>query len=63
MENTKEKTLTLSVRIKPCEKDRLDELRGLLGNQLGTEVSRAQAFNVAVKEAIEKRREDGQERN
>ena len=63
MENTKEKTLTLSVRIKPCEKDRLDELRGLLGNQLGTEVSRSQAFNVAVKEAIEKRREDGQERN
>lgn len=53
----KEKTVTVSVRVKAGEKDRLAELAGLLGRQLGTEVTMAQAFSVAVKEAIEKRRE------
>lgn len=54
--NKKTKTLTLSVRIKPEERDRFDELTELLGKQLGTAVSRAQAFNVAIKEAIERRK-------
>lgn len=54
--STSSKTLTLSVRIKPEERERLDELAKILGEQLGAEVTRAQAFNVAVKEAIEKRR-------
>ena len=52
----KEKTVTVSVRVKSSEKDRLAELAKLLGRQLGTEVTMAQAFSVAVKEAIEKRR-------
>lgn len=49
------KTLTMSLRVKPDEKNRLDELAKILGKQLGTEVTRVQAFNVAVKEAIERR--------
>lgn len=53
------RTLTLSVRVKPEERDRLDELAKILGRQLGTEVTRAQAFNVAVKEALEKRKDTG----
>lgn len=50
------KTLTLSVRVKPEERDRLDELAKILGVQLGTEVTRVQAFNVAVKEALDRRK-------
>lgn len=50
------KTVTLSIRVKPEDKARLDELAEILGKQLGTEVTRVQAFNVAVKEAIEKRK-------
>lgn len=49
------KTLTLSIRVKPEARDRLDELSKVLGQQLGMEVTRAQAFTVAMKEALEKR--------
>lgn len=55
-ENNATKTVTLSIRIKPEEKDRLDELAKILGERLGTEITRSQAFNVAVKEALEKRK-------
>lgn len=54
-EENKTKTLTVSLRVKPEEKDRLDQLANILGVQLGTEVTRAQAFNVATKEALERR--------
>lgn len=49
------KTETLSIRVKPEEKARLDELAKILSEQLGAEVTRSQAFSVALKEALQKR--------
>lgn len=40
---------------------RLNYLAELLGGQLGTDVTRAQAVNVAVKEAVKKREKGGKE--
>lgn len=51
------KKITVSVRVSPEDRERLGELAKLLGRQLGAEVSMGQAFVVAVKEAIEKRKE------
>lgn len=49
------KTVTLGLRITPESRDRLDHLVDLLSEQLGDRVSRVQAFNVAVREAIKRR--------
>lgn len=47
--------MTLGFRVSPESRDLLDHLVDLLSEHLGTRVSRAQAFNVAVKEAVERR--------
>lgn len=50
------KSVVLSLRLKPESRNRLDDLVVILGNQFWTTVSRVQAFNVAVQEALERRK-------
>lgn len=49
------KSVTLGLRVTPGDRDLLDHLVELISEQLGTRVSRVQAFNVAVKEAVRRR--------
>lgn len=51
----KSKTVTLGLRVTPENRDLLDRLVELISEQLGTRVSRVQAFNIAVKEAVRRR--------
>lgn len=55
MKQGKCRTTTLSIRVKPEDKERLDGLAHALGGELGIEMTRPQAFGVAIREALERR--------
>lgn len=46
------KTIPVTVRLKPDEKKKLDLLAETLSEQLGVEITRTQAFNLAVREVL-----------
>lgn len=63
MKNAKtgQQTVPFSMRITLDSRDRLDRLAAILSEKLGDQVTRVQAFNVAIKEALERRQSDEKE--